>query len=161
MPRDYAKSIAIHAPAAVVWPVMADVTRWAEWTPSITRIVVLTPGPFGVGSRARVHQPGLPPAYWRVTDWTPDRRFIWVSVAPGVRVTATHEVVPESGGCRATLSIHYGGLLGGWLARLTHRFNVRYLELEAEGLKARAEALARLAAIVISWASGVFFALQA
>jgi hypothetical protein len=142
MPRHYSQTIEINAAPAQVWPVMADVTRWAEWTPSITRVMPLTPGPFGEDSRARVHQPGLPPALWRVTEWNPGRQFTWVSVAPGVRVTARHEVAASPTGSRVTLSLNYEGLLGGLLARLTHRFNVSYLELEANGLKAHCEALA-------------------
>jgi carbon monoxide dehydrogenase subunit G len=142
MPRHYSQTIEIRAAPKQVWPVMADVTRWAEWTPSIKRVVPLTAGPLRAGSRARVHQPGLPPAFWRVTEWHPGQHFTWVSVAPGVRVTARHEVTASPTGSRVTLSLNFDGLLGGLLARLTYKFNVSYLELEANGLKARCEALA-------------------
>jgi len=141
MPRHYTHSTEIRAPHEQVWQVMADVTRWAEWTPSITRIVTLTPGSFGVGSRVRIHQPGLPPAFWRVTEWIPDQGFTWVSRIPGARVTARHEVTATTHGCRVTLTLDYEGMLGGLLARLTHQFNVANLQIEANGLKKHCEAL--------------------
>jgi uncharacterized membrane protein len=127
----------IAAPPALVYAVMADVERWPEWTASISRVVPLTPGALGVGSRFCIHQPKLPPARWQVIDMRPGEGFAWVSVAPGVRVTATHEVVANPTGSRVTLSIRYEGLFGSWLARWTHNLNERYLAMEAEGLKAR------------------------
>ena len=142
MPRHYAHSIEINAAPGQVWQVMADVTCWSEWTPSITRIVTLTPGPLGVGGRVRIHQPGLPPAFWRITEWVPDRGFTWVSRIPGIRVTARHEMTGRNNDCRVTLSLDYEGLLGGLLARLTHKFNDINLRLEANGLKQRCEAMA-------------------
>jgi hypothetical protein len=141
MPRQYTHSIEISASSELVWRVMADMTRWAEWTPSINRIVTLTPGSFGMGSRVRIHQPGLPPAFWRVTSWIPGQGFTWVSRMPGTRVCARHEVAATTKGCRVTLSLDYEGLLGGLLACLTDRFNVINLQLEANGLKKRCEAL--------------------
>ena len=140
--RHYTHSLEISATCEQVWRVMADVTRWAEWAPSITRIVTLTPGSFGVGSRVRIHQPGLPPAFWRVTEWTPNQGFTWVCRIPGARVTAAHGLVATNNGCRVTLSLHYGGVLGGLLAGFTHKYNVANLPLEADGLKRRSEAMA-------------------
>lgn len=127
----------ILAPPQLVWSVMADVERWPEWTASISRVKRLSPGPLQVGSRVRIHQPKLPPAFWRVTELNPGGDFTWVSVAPGVRVTARHAVETTAIGCRVTLSIRYEGLLGRWLARWTQDLNERYLAMEANGLKAR------------------------
>ncbi len=118
---------------------MADVERWPVWTPSVVRVKRLTPGLFGVGSRARGHQPTLPPAWWRVTEFVPVLRFTWVSLAPGLRVTARHVVEATAGGSRVTLSIRYEGWFGTLLARLTHGLNERYLAMEAKGLKAYCE----------------------
>jgi hypothetical protein len=88
------------------------------------------------GSGVRIHQPQLPPATWRVTELNPGAGFTWVSVAPGVRVTARHTVEAIAMGSRVTLSIHYEGLLGAWLARWTGDLNERYLAMEANGLRA-------------------------
>jgi uncharacterized membrane protein len=130
-------SVEIPAPAATVWRVMADVERWPEWTPSVRRVKLLTPGLLRVGSRAWIQQPGFPPARWRVTELEADRGFTWVSTVPGLRVTGKHWIETMSHGCRVTLSIRYGGLLGPLLASCTTRINDRYLAMEANGLKAR------------------------
>lgn len=129
-------TVDIPVPPATVWRVMADVERWPEWTPSVRRVKLLTPGPLRVGSRARIHQPGFPPAWWRVTELEANSGFTWVSAVPGLRVAGKHWIEAMSHGCRVTLSIHYGGLLGPLLAKGTTHVNDRYLTMEANGLKA-------------------------
>jgi len=131
-------TVDIPAPPPIVWSVMSDVDRWPEWTASIKRVKCLSPGPLQVGSRFRVHQPKLPPAFWRVTELNSGSDFTWISIAPGLRVTARHAVEPIAMGCRATLSISYEGWFGAWLARWVGRLNDRYLAMEADGLKTRA-----------------------
>jgi len=116
---------------------MADVVRWPEWTASISRVKLLSPGPLRVGSRVRIHQPKLPGAIWRVMEFNPGAGFTWISVAPGVRVTARHMVDASPIGSCVTLSVHYEGLLGALLARWVGDLNQRYLVMEANGLKAR------------------------
>lgn len=133
----FSQSIHISAPSPLVWSVMADVERWPEWTASISRVKVLSSGPLQVGGRFRIHQPGLPPALWRVTDLNPGVSFTWVSTVPGVYVTAQHKVESIARGTRVTLSICYEGLLGPLLAWWIGDLNERYLAMEATGLKAR------------------------
>jgi len=132
----------VAAPPRLVWPVMIDVERWPEWTSSVSRVKRLCPGPLQPGSRVRIHQPKLPPAWWRVTELVPGTSFTWLSVAPGVRVTARHAVEIFAGGSRVTLSIRYEGLLGRWLARWVGSLNDRYLAMEAQGLQSRCAELA-------------------
>jgi carbon monoxide dehydrogenase subunit G len=133
-------SVDIQAPAAVVWAVMRDVERWAEWTPSVASIRILDRGELAVGSRALVRQPKLPPARWLVTELDEERHsFTWVSSGPGVRVIACHAVEPAGAGSRATLSLRYTGMFAGLLAYLTRGVNDRYLAMEAKGLKQRSE----------------------
>ena len=139
---DFVITVEVPAPPPLVWSVMADVERWPEWTPSISRVKRLSHGPLQVGSRARIYQPKLPPASWRVTELNPGVSFTWVSLAPGVRVTARHTTEACAIGSRVTLSVHYGGCLGALLALWTRPLNERYLALEANGLKARCTELA-------------------
>jgi len=54
-------------------------------------------------------------------------------------VLARHRVDPVPGGSRVTLSIHYSGLIGSLLGRMIGGINSRYIALEADGLKRRAE----------------------
>ncbi len=141
----YSISVDIAALPARVWAVMCDAERWPEWTTTVTSIRRRDGGPLAVGSRVWIRQPNLPPAAWTVTELENGRGFTWVSGGPGMRVTARHWIDPVASGSRATLSIHYSGLLAPLLAPLlawlTRNINDRYLAIEAAGLKARSEAL--------------------
>jgi len=141
---NFSITVEVPAPPPLVWLVMVDVERWPEWTASVSRVKRLSPGPLQVGSRARIHQPKLPPASWLVTELESGVGFTWISLAPGVRVTARHTTEASAVGSRVTLSVYYGGWLGSLLARLTGRLNERYLALEANGLKARCAELATM-----------------
>lgn len=140
--KDFSINVQIAAPADEVWAVMSDIERWPEWTPSITSIERTNAGPFRIGARARIHQPRLPAADWVVTNLQEGRAFEWESRAPGVHVVASHVVEPSGGGARATLSIQYRGIIGDLIGRLAGGINRRYLAMEADGLKRRAEARA-------------------
>ena len=140
MTKDFSVSVQIGATPERVWAVMRDVERWHEWTPTITSVQWLNGGPLRVGARAKVQQPRLPPAEWQVTTLDEGRGFDWESRAPGLKVLARHTITPGVAGTRVTLAIQYGGLLGGLVGRLTASINKRYIALEADGLKRRAEA---------------------
>jgi hypothetical protein len=137
----FSRAVEIPAPPSLVWSIMADVSRWPEWTPSVSRVTLLSTDQLSVGSRVRIFQPKLPSAVWRVTELNSGANFTWVSRAPGVTVRARHVVEPIDIGARAKLSINYEGLLGGLLARWVGDLNERYLALEAEGLKKRCVAV--------------------
>ncbi len=137
---EFRTTIDIQAPPDRVWAIMLDVERWHEWTPSITRIERLDGGPFDIGSRARVKQPRALPAIWRVTALEPGQSFTWVTERPGVHAAGVHAVEASGNGCRATLAVVFGGPLGKLVGRLLKGMTERYLRMEAEGLKARAEA---------------------
>ena len=139
MSRDFSISVDISAPPERVWAIMSDVEHWHEWTDSITSVEKFDPGPLVVGQRVRVRQPKLPPALWKVSEIEPGESFTWISTAPGILVTAKHSVARAGSGSRASLSIHYGGMLGGALARMTGSINDRYIAMEAAGLKRRSE----------------------
>jgi uncharacterized membrane protein len=132
-------SIDINAPAERVFDVMTDVERWHEWTPSITSVTLQPAGPLAIGSRATVRQPKLPQAQWTVSVIEPGRSFKWINRAPGLLVTAHHGAEPTPTGSRATLSLTYEGIFGGLLAWMTEGITKRYIDMEARGLKARAE----------------------
>jgi carbon monoxide dehydrogenase subunit G len=137
--KDYSISVQIDAPPGQVWPVMSDVERWHEWTPTITSVRRTNAGPFRIGARARIHQPKLPPADWVVTSLEEGRSFDWESRAPGVRVVGRHRVDPGPTGSRVTLSIQYSGVIGNLLGRMIGSISRRYIALEADGLKRRVE----------------------
>ena len=135
-------AVEIQATPDRVWSVMRDVERWPEWTRTIRSVTRLEGGPFDIGSRARIRQPKLLPAVWRVTELEEGRGFTWVARSPGVRVKARHRVEPTATGTRATLSLDFSGPLAPLVARLTRGLNERYLAIEAKGLKERSEGAA-------------------
>jgi carbon monoxide dehydrogenase subunit G len=135
-------SIDIDAPPESVWAIWSEIERWSEWTASISKIDKLAPGPLAIGLRACVRQPKLPIAIWRVTDVEENRGFTWVSKSPGARVTGIHTIEPTANGSRATLRLVFAGPLAVLFGWLTRSLTQRYLQLEANGLKARSEEIA-------------------
>jgi len=136
----FSTSIDIRAAPDRVWAVLCDIERWPEWTSSVTSIQRLDAGSLAVGSRARVCQPNLPPAEWRVTELDEGSRiFTWVMHGPGVQVAGLHRVEAGADGSKVTLSLEFSGLLGPLIARFYRRLNERYLATEAQGLKKRSE----------------------
>lgn len=69
-----------------------------------------------------------------------ERIFTWQLRGFGIVVTARHHVNSFKDGSRATLSLHYSGLIGRIMARQLRHLNWEYLTTEAESLKRRCEA---------------------
>lgn len=140
----YERSIQIDAEPAVVWPVLADVDRWPEWTPTILSVARQNSSAFGLGSTAKVKAKGFPESVLTVTEFSPGRSFSWEGRGGvGLRVLFAHEIEPADGGSRVTLSVTPSGpaaVVVGWLAARLAKSNI---DTEAESLKRRAEDLAR------------------
>ena len=137
-------SIDVAASPDRVWEVLVDVERWPEWTDSVSSVRPLDPGPLTVGSRVEVSQPRIPTGTYTVTALEPGSAFTWEQRQPGSTVSAHHECAPlPDGGTRVELSVAMGGVVGGFVGRLYRRLTARYLAMEANGLKARAEATVR------------------
>ena len=137
---DIERSVDVAAPPDRVWAAMADVGRWPEWTASVTRVERLDLAPFGVGSRARVRQPGFPAAVWTVTALEPGRSFEWRSTVPGLTSVGGHRVDPAGDSAsRVTLAVTWSGPLAPVIRLLAGKRSRRYVELEAQGLKRRSE----------------------
>lgn len=132
--------LTIEAPADTVWTLTRDVEGWPALTPTITAVERLDDGPLGVGSRARLRQPGQRPTVWTVTAFEPTRRFAWEATVFGVRMEAGHEIVPTDRGCRNRLSLDLHGRSGSLLGRLLGRRLARTIAVENEGFKRGAEA---------------------
>lgn len=131
----------VDAPAETVWKLVADVEGWPDLTESITSVELAEPGPLRVGSRAHIRQPKLPPATWTVTELVDGERFTWVSRGPGVLTTAHHVVTARGDGAELLLALEQAGPLGAVFGRLYAGLTRRYLDLEANGTKRRAESL--------------------
>jgi hypothetical protein len=137
--------IEVDASAEVVWDVFSDVERWHEWTASVSRIVALDGSGIAVGKRFEIKQPRMPKLVWEVADLTPGSAWTWVQRSPGGLTVASHDVHPLSQDrARVRQSIDQRGPIGTTVGVLMRRMTRRYLELEAQGLKARSEQVSRL-----------------
>ena len=132
--------IEIEAPAATVWDVFSHVEGWPEWTASVERLTALDGAELAVGRRYRIEQPKFPKLVWTVTDLTPGHSWTWRQRSPGGTTFATHEVTalgPDR--TRVRQVIDQRGPVGWLVGKLTTRLTLRYLDQEAQGLKARSE----------------------
>jgi uncharacterized membrane protein len=137
-------SIEIDAPAQLVWEVFSDVQRWPEWTASVTSLVGNDGPNLAVGKRFVIKQPGMSRLVWKVTEIDPGRSWTWVHRSPGVLVSARHDVIAQPGGRTVVRQqLDQRGVLGGLVGRLMVKKTKRFLQLEAQGLKARSEELSR------------------
>jgi hypothetical protein len=104
-------------------------------------VELVRPGPLATGVEARIAQPRLGTRTWRVTAVEACRGFTWETSGPGTPMVATHTITPRGDSASSVeLVIDSSGWavsLLGWLMAPTGR---RYIEMEAAGLKQRAEA---------------------
>ncbi|HEX5141861.1 MAG TPA: SRPBCC family protein [Dehalococcoidia bacterium] len=121
------------------WDVLIDIERWPEWTASMTRLEPLDDGDLRAGSRVRITQPKLPKVVWTVTAVEPRTYFEWQSKRPLITSVAGHRLDPEREGCRLTLTLEQTGLLAPAINLFYGKLTGRYMDMEAQGLKARAE----------------------
>ncbi|WP_428341742.1 SRPBCC family protein [Mycobacterium sp.] len=137
-------SIEIGAPAPLVWEVFSDVERWPEWTESVTSLVGRDGTNLAVGKRFSIKQPGMSRLTWKVTDIDPGLSWTWVQRAPGAFTSARHDVIAQPDGrTLVRQQLDQRGVLGALVARLMAKKTKRFLELEAQGLKARSEQIHR------------------
>lgn len=137
-------SVEIDAPPRLVWDVFTDVEHWPDWTASVTSLAGLDAAALAVGRRFAIKQPGMPKLVWQVTELDPGRSWTWVQRSAGARVTARHEVIARPGGRTLVRQrLDQSGALGALVGRLMATKTKRFLDLEARGLKARAEQLSR------------------
>lgn len=137
-------SVEIDAPPQLVWDVFSDVERWPEWTASVTSLVGQDGPALAAGRRFAIKQPGMQKLVWQVTEIDPGSSWTWVQRSPGVNVIARHFVTAQpGGGTLVRQELDQGGFLGALVGRLMVKKTKRFLELEAQGLKARSEQLSR------------------
>jgi uncharacterized membrane protein len=135
-------TVNIDAPPDKVFAVLCDVERWPEWTPTVTAVRRLDSGAFTLGSSARIHQPKLRAAIWKVTELEAGRSFTWVTNAPGICMRAGHLLIAEGAGTRAELSFELSGFMTPLISRLYGGLIEQYVTTESRKLKERSESAA-------------------
>jgi uncharacterized membrane protein len=137
-------SIEIDAPLRLVWDVFSNVEHWPDWTASVTSLVGQDGSALAVGRGFAIKQPGMQKLTWKVTDIEPGTSWTWVQRSPGVNVIARHYVTARpGGGTLVRQELDQRGFLGALVGRMMVKKTKRFLELEAQGLKARSEQLHR------------------
>jgi hypothetical protein len=92
------------------------------------------------GAKVRIKQPRLPIMVWEVIDVEPDRVFTWQAKSGGLTSVGDHRLsVGSPERTTAELSIRQSGALAPIIGLFTTRLIRRYVHLEADGLKRRAE----------------------
>ena len=134
-------AIDIDASAPLVWDVFSDVERWPDWTASVTSLKALDGPGLAIGRRFEIKQPRLPKLVWEVTALDEGRSWTWEQRSPGGRTIAVHEVQSADGRTKVRQRLDQRGPVGSLVARMMRGTTQRYLELEAQGLKARSEQL--------------------
>lgn len=136
----YTASVSIAAPHESVWSVLAAVSRWPGWVPTVISIESLDSSSLSIGARYKIVQPKLRPTIWIVTSVEPPRRFAWESRSPGILVVADHIIEAASPGtCNLVLLVSFSGFLGALVGRLLRSITERYLAQEAAALKLKVE----------------------
>lgn len=133
----------IAADAATLWDLTADIGSWPAMTPTVTSAEWISDGPIGVGSEARLVQPGQRPTVWRVTAFEPEQRFEWEAKVFGMHMLARHSIESAGSGCVNTLSLEISGGPTPVLGRLLAGKLRKVLATENAGFKRRAEAARR------------------
>ncbi len=140
----YEYTVEIDAAPERVWAILYDVERWPEWTKSMSTVEILD-RPLAVGSRVKIKQPKLPAATMTIFALDGDRSFSWRTKSLGMSSEAHHDIVASASGTpdsqtRVTLRFELGGPLAGIGGRFWGSMIRRYVEMEGNGLKVRAEA---------------------
>jgi len=84
------KNIIINARPEQIFRVLADIENWNQWTPSVKRITIVNDIKFNKGTKARIVQPKLLPALWKITEIEKNKYFTWVTKYIGVKMTCKH-----------------------------------------------------------------------
>jgi hypothetical protein len=132
-------SVDISAAPSAVWAALTDVTAWPKFVPSVSAVEPLDEGPLEVGARYKLGQPKLPVNIWTVTELVEGHSFVWETRSPGLRVAAFHEITATPGGSTLRLAVDQTGFLALTMGLFTRSMTRRYLAMEAEAMKKRAE----------------------
>jgi len=136
----FSTSLTINASQEAVWKVLSDVTRWHEWTPTVTKVEVLNTPELKLGNRYKVIQPKLQPAIWTITVLTPPSNFTWEAKSTGMHMVAEHILNPiNANQTELTLTFTFNGWLGKLIGKMYGKMTAEYVQTEAQSLKKRVE----------------------
>ena len=138
--RSYEISVDVEASSASVWALLAEVTSWPTWTPTVTKVRPLGDSRLSPGAKFEVKQPGLPKAKFTVDSCADGQSFRWSTRSNGIHSSADHVIeVRGPNQCRVTLKFTIASRIVRVAWWLTHKKIRHFVDLEAQSLKAAAE----------------------
>ncbi len=138
---EFSSSVQMTVPFMRAWAVLQELEKWPQWTPTVRSVVRMDKEPLALGLRVKIARPKFGSDVWTVTSLQPYRGFTLATKRFGVVIKHKYDLVPSGVGSKATLTVRYEGLLAPVLATLAKKRLAQYLEIEALGLKSRAEGL--------------------
>lgn len=109
-------TILIHAPAASVFALYADVANWTDWDPDVKSASIN--GAFASGSTGVIVPNGGPKSTVVFDQVVPNRGFHVLCKLPLYRMRFEHELVPAGQATKATHRVVFEGLLAPLFGRL-------------------------------------------
>jgi hypothetical protein len=139
---EYACGVVVRRPRHACWRLLADVSHWPAWTPTVSRVDALDGPALRLGARFRIEQPGLRILDRTVTEIEPGRWFARRARMPGVCMVTGHHLSEPSGTTRLLLAFEVRGALALLVDR-RHGSAVRAaLNAEAQGFRQYVETAA-------------------
>jgi len=136
--------IGVQAPAEVIWEIVHDLPRWAEWNPTYTEAA----GQIRIGETLTLTLalPGQPPQQIqpRVLEWVPNEQLHWrLTMLGGLIKTLRYVEIQALGpaNCIVDNGELFSGLMGPSLGRRMRGPVRRGFLAMNEALKERAEAV--------------------
>ena len=136
--------IGVQAPAEVIWEIVSDLQRWAEWNPTYTQ----AKGQIRIGSilTLTLALPGQPPQVIKpkVLDWIPGEQLHWeLKLMGGMIKTVRYIEIEARGetGCIIDNGEIFGGFMGPSLGKRMGGTVRRGFRAMNEALKTRAETM--------------------
>jgi len=125
----------VAVPLELAWQRLAEVERWPEWAPHITKVTLVPAGPLGPSSRGALHLRLFGRNTFRMSVWDPPRRWEWIGELPGVRVHYDHRFEPREEATRLTWIVRLDGPLAPVIRPLFRRIYGRNVDHASAGLQ--------------------------
>jgi Polyketide cyclase / dehydrase and lipid transport len=132
--------ITIHAPAALIFAIYADVAHWHTWDPD-TQSASLN-GPFAVGTTGMLAPTQGRPVRIKLVAVQPDRSFTVVGAIPGFSMQFDHELTVRGSDTEVMHRVSFSGFLRFIFGPLVGAQVRKGLPKTMLSLKAKAQALA-------------------
>lgn len=113
------RSFRVRAAPAAAWAEIAEVREWPRWARHIRSVDLEPAGALGPSSRGTLRLTNGIRSTFRVTDFEPGRRWLWVGPFLWLEVRYDHVVEADpGGGSRVTFTVDGSGLGVSTLGRL-------------------------------------------